>query len=139
MAGISSLGAQSGLDLEGIVNATIEAERVPKVNRLNRQESNLSVELSFIGELKSVMSDFKDAAAKLADVDQYNKNKTTVTQPESGDIISVSSDGDAAPGSFDVEVVNMARAVVRPLGRCIYGCRTSDQFAIWQLNVQCRR
>ncbi|HAE89411.1 MAG TPA: flagellar cap protein [Idiomarina sp.] len=109
MAGISSLGAQSGLDLEGIVNATIEAERVPKVNRLNRQESNLSVELSFIGELKSVMSDFKDAAAKLADVDQYNKNKTTVTQPESGDIISVSSDGDAAPGSFDVEVVNMAK------------------------------
>ena len=109
MAGISSLGAQSGLDLEGIVQATVDAERTPKVNRLNRQESNLSVELSFIGELKSVMSDFKDAAAKLADVDQYSQNKTTVTQPESGDIISVSSDGDAAPGSFDVEVVNMAK------------------------------
>lgn len=109
MAGISSLGAQSGLDLEGIVQATVDAQRIPKVNRLNRQESQLTVELSFIGELKSVMSDFKDAAAKLADVDQYNKNKTTVTQPESGDIISVSSDGDAAPGSFDVEVVSMAK------------------------------
>lgn len=109
MAGISSLGAQSGLDLEGIVNATIEAQRAPKVNRLNRQESNLSVELSFIGELKSTLSDFQEAAGKLADVDQYSKNKTSVTQPESGDIISVSSDGDAAPGSFDVEVVSMAQ------------------------------
>lgn len=27
---VSSLGARSGLDLEGLLNATIEAERVPK-------------------------------------------------------------------------------------------------------------
>ncbi|WP_404401957.1 flagellar filament capping protein FliD [Idiomarina seosinensis] len=108
MASISSLGAQSGLDLESIVQGTLDAERRPKVNRLDRQEGQLSVELSFIGELKSVMSEFKTAAGKLADADQYSQRKTSVSQPDSGKAISVSSDGDAAPGSFAIEVLNKA-------------------------------
>ena len=43
----------SGLDVESIVRALVDAEIAPKVNSLDRKESGLQAELSAIGKLKS--------------------------------------------------------------------------------------
>ena len=75
---VSSLGARSGLDLEGILSATLEAERVPKTNRLDQQEGRLQVELSAVGEMKSVLSKLQEAAEKLSSGDLFSAMKASV-------------------------------------------------------------
>lgn len=106
---VSSLGARSGLDTEGIVSATLEAERVPKQNRLDQQEGRLQVELSAVGEMRSVLSKLQDAAEKLTEGSLFTAMKASVKQPESGDVVTVESTEDAGTGSFDISVMQLAK------------------------------
>jgi len=106
---VSSTGARSGLDLEGIIKATLEAERVPKTNRLDQQEGRLQVELSAVGEMRSVLSKLQDASEKLSDGDLFSAMKASVKQPESGDLITVESTEDASVGNFDISVTQLAK------------------------------
>lgn len=106
---VSSLGARSGLDLEGLLNATIEAERVPKQNRLDQQEGRLQVELSAVGEMKSVLSKLQEASEELSSGELFSAMKASVKQPESGDVITVESTEDAGVGNFDISVTQLAK------------------------------
>jgi len=106
---VSSIGARSGLDLEGIIKATLEAERVPKNNRLDQQEGRLQVELSAVGEMKSVLSKLQEASEELASGELFSAMKASVKQPESGDVITVESTEDASVGNFDISVTQLAK------------------------------
>ena len=46
MASITSAGIGSGLDLESIITASVNAERAPKLRAIVRREDSLKVELS---------------------------------------------------------------------------------------------
>ncbi|WP_417440305.1 flagellar filament capping protein FliD [Idiomarina sp.] len=106
---VSSIGARSGLDLEGIIKATLEAERVPKTNRLDQQEGRLQVELSAVGEMKSVLSKLQEASEELSSGELFSAMKASVKQPESGDVITVESTEDAGVGNFDISVTQLAK------------------------------
>lgn len=106
---VSSIGARSGLDLEGIIKATLEAERVPKTNRLDQQEGRLQVELSAVGEMRSVLSKLQEASEKLSEGSLFSAMKASVKQPESGDVITVESTEDAGVGNFDISVTQLAK------------------------------
>ena len=53
---ITSAGIGSGLDLESIITASVDAENVPKMNAFAKKDKSLEVELSSIGEIKSALS-----------------------------------------------------------------------------------
>ncbi|WP_286823483.1 MULTISPECIES: flagellar filament capping protein FliD [unclassified Idiomarina] len=106
---VSSTGARSGLDLEGIIKATLEAERVPKTNRLDQQEGRLQVELSAVGEMRSVLSKLQDASEKLSGGDLFSAMKASIKQPESGDVVTVESTDDAGAGDFNISVTQLAK------------------------------
>ncbi|NMP32889.1 flagellar filament capping protein FliD [Thalassotalea sp. M1531] len=117
MATITSAGVGSGLDLEAIIQATLDAENLPKLQKFQEKEQTLSFELSAIGAIKSSLSSLDDTIEKLADIENFNKRTSTVTQPASGDLISVSASADSTPGDFDIEVMQLAqgsRAVSSP-------------------------
>lgn len=105
---ITSAGVGSGLDLESIISATLDAERVPKINSLAAKEEKLQVELSSLGEIKSAISSLNDTIEKLADLDNFNKRTATLNQPDSGDVVSVSTNSNSTAGSFDIEVTQLA-------------------------------
>ncbi|QOL27076.1 flagellar filament capping protein FliD [Thalassotalea sp. LPB0316] len=109
MALITSAGVGSGLDLESIISATVDAARLPKLQRYEEQETKLNVELSAIGAIKSSLSSFEDVVEKLADLENFNKRTARVTQPESGNLISVSATENATPSNFNVEVMQLAQ------------------------------
>ncbi|MFT2112674.1 flagellar filament capping protein FliD [Marinomonas sp. 2405UD68-3] len=111
MALITSAGIGSGLDLESIITASVDAENVPKMNAFAAKDEALQVELSAIGEVKSALSTLQDTIEKLADPDNFNKRVANITQPESddGDLISVTPTSDITPGDFDIEVVEIAQ------------------------------
>ena len=63
MAGISSLGVGSGLDLGSLVTNLVNTERAPVESRLNRLESNLAFDLSGIGQMRSSLSQFQKSSS----------------------------------------------------------------------------
>jgi flagellar hook-associated protein 2 len=109
MATITSAGVGSGLDLEAIINVSLEAEDAPKQARFEKKESSLNIQLTALGQIKSDLSTFESTIETLKDLSNFNKRTTSVTQPEGGDVISVSSNSNATPGSFDIAVKQVAQ------------------------------
>ena len=108
---ITSAGIGSGLDLESIIQASVDAEDVPKMNAFVKKEESLKVELSAVGEIKGALSKLQDTIEELADPDNFNKRIANITQPTSddGDLISVSPTSNITPGDFNIEVVELAQ------------------------------
>ena len=109
MATITSAGVGSGLDLESIIQATVNAEDLPRMKRFEETQTRLSVQLSGLGAVKSSLSAFQDIIKKLADPENFTKRSNTITQPASGDIISVASNSSAPPGNFNIKVNQLAQ------------------------------
>ena len=107
MAGISSLGIGSGLDLSGLVTNLINAERSPVDSRLNRQESNLTTDLSGVGLMRGALSSFQGSLSSLSTADGFSNR--TITNSNTGDI-SATVTNDASLGSYSIEVSKLASA-----------------------------
>ncbi len=75
MATITNAGVGSGLDLEAIISATLQATNQPKLQKFASRESELSVQLTGIGAIKSVMSKLQDVFEELASPDEFNQRK----------------------------------------------------------------
>lgn len=107
---ITSAGVGSGLDLEAIIAATIDAENTPKLARFEKQESAVNLQLTALGQIKSDLSTFEDSVDILKDLTNFEKRTATVTQPDdNGDVISVSAESTATAGSFDIDVKQLAQ------------------------------
>ncbi len=106
---ITSAGIGSGLDLESIIQASVEAENYPKLQLFAEKEKKLQVELSGIGAVKSALSQLQETIKKLADMSTFQKREASITQPASGEAISVTTTSDSTPGNFDIEVNQLAQ------------------------------
>ncbi|MFD2168130.1 flagellar filament capping protein FliD [Thalassotalea euphylliae] len=101
---ITSLGIGSGLDLEGIVEAYINAEAIPVEVRLQEKEDRLNTEISGLGQLRSALDSFESVVDKLAKEGAFNQQIVNVGD----DDISVTTNGFGSNGAFDVEVQQLA-------------------------------
>ncbi|HCO44537.1 MAG TPA: hypothetical protein DCZ11_07445 [Gammaproteobacteria bacterium] len=107
MAGLSSAGIGSGLDVAGLVSKLIDAERTPVLTRLAGKEATLQAQLSGFGLLRGALDKLSSALDGLASPTLLTANKATV----SDDTRLTASAGDtAAPGTYAVEVSSLARA-----------------------------
>ncbi|WP_440055616.1 flagellar filament capping protein FliD [Pseudoalteromonas sp. T1lg65] len=106
---ITSAGVGSGLDLESIIKASIDAENRPKMINFAQKQESLKVELSAVGEIKSAISKLKDTIEKLADIDNFGKRVANIRQPAGGDIISVTPTSDISVGNFNIAVKQLAQ------------------------------
>lgn len=104
---ISLSGIGSGLDIQSLVSQLVQAEGQAKNNALDRRESNYQTELSALGRLKSSLSAFQDAAAKLADSDDLLQLSATSGNE---DLFSASASSSATGGEYSIEVLNLAKA-----------------------------
>ncbi|WP_206484823.1 flagellar filament capping protein FliD [Thalassotalea sp. G2M2-11] len=102
---ITSAGIGSGLDLEGIIEAYINAEAIPTEIRLQEKEDRLRTEISGVGAFKSALSTFESVLKKLSETTDFNK-QTIDTSTED---ISVTTNGFASNGSFSIEVEQLAQ------------------------------
>lgn len=104
---ITLSGVGSGLDIQSLVSQLVQAEGQAKNNALDRRESNYQTELSALGQLKSSLSSFQDAAAKLADGDDLLQLSATSGDEE---LFTASASSTATAGNYSIEVLNLAKA-----------------------------
>lgn len=113
MAKVTSAGVGSGLNLEDIISSTLQADYQPKAEKLSKTESSLKVQLTGIGAIKSVLAKLQDVIKELSKPAVFENRTATVRQPENassfGDLVSVTTSTTATPGSFRVEVEQLAK------------------------------
>lgn len=103
---VAAAGIGSGLDIDGLVTQLVAAERSPSESRLIRQESRLTNELSAFGALQGSLNVVKDALARLTQSSTFN-SRTAISSDTSA--VGVSANGDAEPGSYNLEVQQLAQ------------------------------
>ncbi len=103
---ISFGGLGSGLDVNSIIDAIVNAERAPRQFSLDSRESRLSVTLSGIGALKSSLDGLKTPVNDLADTSNYSQRFTKL---DNVGFFSASASTTATVGNYDIEVVSIAK------------------------------
>ena len=106
MAGISSLGIGSGLDLNGLVSKLMEAERLP-LTALDKKEVDFQAKLTAYGTLKGAYASFQTAAAGLSSTSKFNTTKASVADAT---VVSATTSSIARPGSHSIEVSTLAQS-----------------------------
>jgi flagellar hook-associated protein 2 len=103
--GISSLGVGSGLDIAGLVQQLLAAERAPVQSRLDRKEAFAQAQLSAYGTLKSNLTALDEALDALTGA---GNGRTATSSNE--DIIAATASSGAVPGRYAVKVSQLAAA-----------------------------
>jgi flagellar hook-associated protein 2 len=107
MSIVSSTGLGSGIDIQSLVSQLVTAEGQPAFNAIQRQQDAANTRLSGIGSLKSGLSDFQTAVAKLKDGNLFKTH--TATSADESIVKAVSGTGSVA-GTYSVEVTQLAKA-----------------------------
>lgn len=105
MAGISSLGVGSGLDLGSLVRQLVAAERAPAEGRLDRSASRLQAQISALGQVKSSLATLQEALAKLTGAEDARS-----IQLSNETALSATATAAADIGRYNVEVFELAKA-----------------------------
>ena len=103
MSTISSLGVGSGLDIRGIVDDLVRAERAPQETRIDQRQERVEAQLSGVGQVESALGQFRET------VRTAQSGFDTISAESSGDAASVRAGDTAEPGSVDLDVQQLAR------------------------------
>lgn len=108
MSTIGTVGSVgSGLDVEAIVKALVDADIAPKTNTLNRREAALSAELSAVGTLKSVLSSLDSSLTDLSDGTAFDL--LSIDAPAA---VNVLQTGSPTTGQYSIDVNSLASSQV---------------------------
>lgn len=121
MAGLSSAGIGSGLDVSGLVSKLMEAESKPLVS-LASKEATIQAKISAFGSVKSSLSALQTAAQTLAKPASFTGSSATVADTS---ILTATTNASVATGSYNINVTQLAKNhVIRSDG----AYTTSDTF-----------
>jgi flagellar hook-associated protein 2 len=129
---ISSLGGGSGIDTQNLVSQLTQLERAPKEQRLDTRQEKLEAQISGYGALKSAMSEFQSLIAPLGSNDIFNAR--SVAFPETNVITPNSLAAGAQAGSYQIEVLEVARPQSLVMGGS--SDRNAPLGATGELNIQ---
>jgi flagellar hook-associated protein 2 len=106
MAGLSSPGLATGLDVNNIISKLMELERLP-LTRLATKETAFQAKISAYGALKSALSSLNTAVKALAATDAFTNKSASVSDTT---VLAASASSTAAAGSYDIAVTQLAKA-----------------------------
>ena len=103
MAGI--LGIGTGIDINSIVTAQVNAEKAPKTQQLDRLEKATTSRLSALGTLKGSLSGLQTAIQNLNKPSLFS---TRTASSSSSAVLSAKADPAAIAGKYSVQVQQLA-------------------------------
>ena len=107
MAAITSTGLGSGLEVNNIVTAIIDAEKVPVQSKIDRDTELAVAQISAFGSINSALSTFKDSYKDLSKTSSFSAVSINSSDE---DVLTASAGIGAQTGAFDIEVKEKAQA-----------------------------
>ncbi len=106
---ITSAGSASGMDFESIIASMVEAKKASLSKTTSTRKAETELEISGVGKLKSALKSFQDAIKALTEDNGFNERKVTTDLTEENQYFTVSTDEDAANGSYNISVEQLAQ------------------------------
>lgn len=106
MAGISSAGIGSGLDVEGIITKLMAVEAAP-LSTYDSKTAAYQTKLQAIGQLSSGISAFQNSLSVLTSPSAFN---SLTANASNSSVVSASATSDAVAGSYSMNVTQLAQA-----------------------------
>ncbi len=103
MAGITGIG--SGIDINSIVGAIVNAESAPKTAQLARLEKASTSKFSALGQLKGALSEFQTAMKALNSLALFEKRTATSSNTSA---LTATASKTAQAGSYQLTVERLA-------------------------------
>lgn len=107
MAVLQSPGIGSGLDVNGLVAQLVAAERAPQEQRIERQDARAGAQISALATLKGALSALQSSLAPIGTQEAFQARKATSSDT---DRFTATATSTAAPGSYGIEIVQLATA-----------------------------
>jgi flagellar hook-associated protein 2 len=107
MAGLSSPGLGSGLDINSLVSQLVAAEKAPRQGQITRAQTATVTSLTALAQFKGALSSFNSALSPLKTVEAFAARGATSADD---DVFTASAASTAAPGSYEIEVESLASA-----------------------------
>ena len=108
MAAITSAGAGSGIDLESVISASLNARKAQLQQPITTKKTNTQITLTGVGQLKSAISTFTTTLAKMSTDGAFNKRAINITQDKDDPILKITSNTDASNGQYNITVNKLA-------------------------------
>ena len=107
MPSFQSSGIASGIDINGLVTQLVATERAPAAQRLQRYQDQIDGKISALGVLKSSLSTLQTSLGTLKSETVFQVRKTSSTDDK---VFTATATPSAAPGNYNVEVIQLAKA-----------------------------
>jgi flagellar hook-associated protein 2 len=106
---MATTGAVGGsqIDVQGLVSQLVAAERATPDAQIKRQTTQVTTQISALGQLMGSLSNFRSALSSLKTVDVFSTR--TATSSNEG-MLAVTAGVKAVPGSYDIDVLEVASA-----------------------------
>lgn len=130
MATTTTSVGTSGLDVPTLVSQLVSAERAQYQTPITARETRATVQLSAVSSLKGALSTFQTAVNTLTTSSSFTPRATTSGDE---DVFTATSTGDASTGSYDVQVVALAKA--QQLASGPFGAGASTQVGTGKLTI----
>lgn len=106
---ITSAGAGSGLQLESVISASVEAKKAQLQQPIITKRNSTQITLSGVGQLKSSISAFTDILDKLSAPGAFNKRAINITQDKDDPVLKMESKSGASNGQYNITVNKLAQ------------------------------
>ena len=107
MAGLSSPGLGSGLDINSLVTQLVAAEKQAPQAQIKRAQTSTVTTISALGQLKGALGTFNTALDSLKTLDAFTGRTSTTDDPT---VFTATATLSAASGTYDIEVLQVASA-----------------------------
>ena len=108
MTTITSAGAGSGIDLESVISASLEAKKTQLQQPITTKKNNTQITLSGLSQLKSAISTFSSTLESLTKTGAFNKRSVKVTQDSDDPVMTVTTNTGASNGQYNITVNKLA-------------------------------
>jgi flagellar hook-associated protein 2 len=107
---LSAAGIGSGLDVNSIVTALVNAKKAASQNQIDSKTNEIKGQLSSLSSLNSALTTLQAALAKLTTTSTFASFDATATDSS---IATATTLSNAVPGSYDLDVTQLATAQKR--------------------------
>ena len=101
MPTIQSLGIGSGLDIDSIVTALVDAEKVPQETKLENEQTEINTKISELGIVKSNLSDLQSKINALKSTSNFDTFTASSTDTS---VLTATTSTLASAGTYSVKV-----------------------------------
>jgi len=104
---LTAQGLGSGLDISGLVNQLVAAERAGSDLQLSRQQSRYTAKFSALGSLKGAIASFDSSLANINSLAQYSKYTAASSD---GTVLTTSAGSTAVPNTYQIYTDSLAES-----------------------------